>query len=164
MNSNWNQNHSGCGTLITKMDENINRSECNQPKDTKQLNETVNSNSDETSSSSGDIENSRYGKLRRRSVRSFSYHYQSLPMRVVGDQSASISGYSSSARDVTLSSAHIIDDSSESDLHISTDTSNEEPPNKPIAFVGRSLAKTDLDFIKKQHKRKKRPTKKIYIE
>ncbi|XP_033240268.1 uncharacterized protein [Drosophila pseudoobscura] len=144
------------------MAENINKSNIIHCKDTEQLNETVNSNSDETSSS-GDIENSRYGKLRRRSVRSFSYHYQALPMRVVGDQSASISGYSSSARDITLGPAHIIEDSSESEFHIS-DTSNEEPANKSIKFVGRPLGKTDLDFIKKQYKRKKRPKKKIYKE
>ncbi|XP_034658328.1 uncharacterized protein LOC117895057 [Drosophila subobscura] len=164
MNSERNQNNSGCGALITQMAENNNKSECIQPKDTKTPNETVNSSSDETSSSSGDIENSRYGKLRRRSVRSFSYHFQSLPMRVVGDQSAPIAGHPSSARDVTLSSAHIIEDSSESDFHISNDTSNDEPPIKPIAFVGRSLRKTDVNFIKRRNKRKKRTKKKIFKE
>lgn len=114
------------------------------------------------SDSSSDFETSRKRKLRRKSCRNVSFHYQALPMQIVGDNSVIIPDTPSSTRDITLNSAHIIEDSSDSEYHISNDTSNDEPANKSITFAARALVKTDLEFIRKERKRKKRPNRSIY--
>ncbi|XP_041631433.1 uncharacterized protein [Drosophila kikkawai] len=118
--------------------------------------------SNNESDSSSDFETSRKHKLRRKSSRNVSFHYQALPICVVGDNSVKIPDTPSSTRDITLSSAHVIEDSSDSEFHISNDTSNDEPANKSITFAARALEKTDLEFIRKERKRKKRPRKSIF--
>ncbi|XP_032310169.1 uncharacterized protein LOC116655817 [Drosophila ananassae] len=123
--------------------------------------ELLNSSNNDSSDSS-DIEISRSSKLRRRSSRNTSFHYPALPMHVVGHNSSIIPEIPSTARDVTLKSAQIIADSSDSEFHISNESSNDEPPKKSITFTGRPLIKTDLDFIRRQRKRRQTQKKVIY--
>lgn len=111
---------------------------------------------------SSDIEISGSRKLRRRSFRNTSFHYPALPMHVVGHHSSIIAEIPSTARDVTFNSAQIISDSSDSEYHISNESSNDEPAKKSITFTGRPLIKTDLDFIRRERKRKQTPKKMIY--
>jgi len=126
--------------------------------------EGSNSGDDNTSTSSSDFETSRKHKLRRKSCRNVSYHYHALPMRVVGENVAALPQTPSSTRDLTLSSAQIIEDSSDSEFHISDDTSNDAPANKSITFTARPLEKYDLEYIRKLRKRKKRPSKTLYVD
>ncbi|XP_043951084.1 uncharacterized protein LOC122819049 [Drosophila biarmipes] len=126
--------------------------------------ELSSNNENNTSTSSSDLDTSRKRKLRRRSDRNVSFHYQPLPMRVVGDNNSNVIKpvIPCSSRDITLHSAQIIEDSSDSEFHISNDTSNDEPPNKSITFAARPIEKWDLEFIRKLRKRKKRPSKTLY--
>ncbi|XP_044249745.1 uncharacterized protein [Drosophila takahashii] len=125
--------------------------------------ELSSSNSNNTSTSSSDFDTSRKHKLRRRSSRNVSFHYQALPMRIVGDNnSVIIADIPCSSRDITLNSAQIIADSSDSEFHISNDTSNDEPANKSITYAARPIEKPDLEFIRKLRKRKHRPNKTLY--
>ncbi|XP_041674279.1 uncharacterized protein LOC121530019 [Drosophila eugracilis] len=128
--------------------------------------DTENTQNDDsnTSTSSSDFEYRRKHKLRRKCDRNVSFHYQALPMRIVGDNSVKIVDIPSSSRDITLNSAQIIEDSSDSEFHISNDTSNDEPANKPITFTARALEKPDLKFIRKLRKRKYKTNKTLYIE
>ncbi|XP_043069799.1 uncharacterized protein [Drosophila bipectinata] len=123
--------------------------------------ELLNSYHNESSDSS-DIEISRISKLRRSSFRNTTFHYPALPMQSFGHHSSITPEIPSTARDVTLKSAQIIDDSSDSEFHISNESSNDEPAKKSITFTGRPLIKTDLEFIRKQRKRKQTPNKIIY--
>ncbi|XP_041564360.1 uncharacterized protein LOC121467130 [Drosophila elegans] len=134
------------------------------------VNHCRDSESSEESSNSSNTENSRIRvfktsrkhKLRRRSSRASSFHYQALPMRIVGDNSVIIPDIPCSSRDITLQSAHIIEDSTDSEFHISNDTSNDEPANKSVTFAARPIEKPDLEFIRKLSKRKKRKSKTLY--
>jgi len=142
---------------MSKRAKNSNTKDC-------QDSELSSENSHNTSTSSSDFDTSRKHKLRRRSIRNVSFHYQALPMRVVGENNNSviIPDIPSTSRDITLHSAQIIEDSSDSEFHISNDTSNDESPNKSITFAARPIEKPDLEFIRKLRKRKKRPNKTLY--
>ncbi|XP_043064754.1 uncharacterized protein LOC122320671 [Drosophila ficusphila] len=118
--------------------------------------------SNNSSSGSGDLKIRRKHKLRRRSGRNVSFCYQALPMRIVGDNSEITPDIPCSSRDITLNSAHIIEDSSDSEFHISNDTSNDEPANQSITFAARPIEKPDLEFIKKLRKPKQRKNKTLY--
>lgn len=147
--------------LINKMSKNSEQTKITHNQDSENQDEPEATNYNESDSSS-DFETSRKRKLRRKSCRNVSFHYQALPMQIVGDNSVIIPDTPSSTRDITLNSAHIIEDSSDSEYHISNDTSNDEPANKSITFAARALVKTDLEFIRKERKRKKRPNRSIY--
>ncbi|XP_044314001.1 uncharacterized protein LOC123037435 [Drosophila rhopaloa] len=114
------------------------------------------------SSSDSDLETSRKHKLRRKSSRASSFHYKALPMRLVGGNSDKAADIPCSSRDITLKSAHIIEDSSDSEFHMSNDTSNDEPANRSITFSARPIEKPDLVFIRKLRKRKKPKNKTLY--
>ncbi|XP_039230716.1 uncharacterized protein LOC26535563 [Drosophila yakuba] len=126
--------------------------------------EGSNSGNNNTSTSSSDFETSRKHKLRRRSTQNVSYHYKALPMRVVGESAVTLAQTPSSSRDITLSSAQIIEDSSDSEFHISNDTSSDETANKSLTFTARPIEKYDLEYIRKLRKRRKKPSKTLYID